>query len=267
MKTFTTRLIILFIILFSLSSCQQEKQNPLRIAITKEKPSKYVQNYSGWLKRYDPGIVWLNMYPMGIDSALKVLNSCDGLLVTGGEDVYPGLYGKAADTARCGTIDRYRDSLEIALINKGIVDKMPVFGICRGLQIINIDLGGTLYVDIPTDFDTTVVHRQKDWRNCFHPVVPEKGTLLYRLTGKEGGNVASNHHQGIEKKGKDLTVSARSYDSLPEAIEWADINNRGFLMAVQWHPERMDTTDAYSKPLAREFLEEAEEYREKSGMN
>ncbi|NOX85255.1 MAG: gamma-glutamyl-gamma-aminobutyrate hydrolase family protein [Chlorobi bacterium] len=258
MKTLITRTVALFIILVFLSSCCRESREPLKIAITKEKPAKYIANYSNWLKRYDPGVILINMYPLGIDSALKVLKTCDGLLVTGGEDVYPGLYGKAFDTVRCGTIDRYRDSLEISLINKAIADKLPVFGICRGLQIINIDLGGTLYVDIPSDFDTTVTHRQEDWRHCFHPVVPEKGTRLYSLTGSKPGNVASNHHQGIEKVGMDLTVSARSYDSLPEAIEWTDFNNRGFLMAVQWHPERMDTLDAYSKPLAEEFLEEAE---------
>ncbi len=255
-----TGLIIIFLILIS---CCRESQEPMKIAITKEKPAQYTQNYSNWLKRYDPGVVWVNMYPLGIDSALKVLKTCDGLLVTGGEDVYPGLYGKVYDTARCGTIDRYRDSLEIALIDQAIADKMPVFGICRGLQIINIDRGGSLYVDIPTDFDTTVIHRQEDWRNCFHPVIPEKGTRLIKLTGNKSGNVASNHHQGIEKTGRDLTVSAWSYDSLPEAIEWADFNGRGFLMAVQWHPERMDTLDAYSKPLAEKFLKEAEVFQKK----
>jgi len=263
MKTITTRSVTLFIILLILSSCSRESQEPIKIAITKEKPAQYTQNYSNWLKRYDPDVKWVNMYPLGIDSALKVLETCDGLLVTGGEDVYPGLYGKEDDTSRCGTIDRYRDSLEIALIDEAIKDKMPVFGICRGLQIINIDRGGTLYVDIPTDYDTTVTHRQKDWKNCFHPVVPEKGTELIKLTGNKPGKVASNHHQGIENVGKGLIVSARSYDSLPEAIEWADFNGRGFLMAVQWHPERMDTLDAYSKPLAEEFLKEAEVFQKK----
>ncbi len=261
MKTLITRTVTLFIILVFLSSCCGESREPLKIAITKEKPAKYIQNYSNWLKRYDPNVVWIDMYPLGIDSALKVLKTCDGLLVTGGEDVYPGLYGKESDTSRCGTIDRYRDSLEIALIDEAIADKMPVFGICRGLQIINIDRGGTLFVDIPTDFDTMVTHRQKDWKNCLHPVVPEKDTRLYQLTGDKQGSVASNHHQGIEKPGKDLVVSARSFDSLPEAIEWINFKNRGFLMAVQWHPERMDTLDAYSKTLAEEFLKEAKVFR------
>ena len=262
MKTFITRSVTLFIIVAFLASCCGKHQELLKIAITKEKPAKYVQNYSNWLKRYDQDVIWINMYPLGIDSALKVLKTCDGLLVTGGEDVYPGLYGKASDTSRCGTIDRYRDSLEIALIDQSVKNKKPVFGICRGLQIINIDRGGTLYVDIPTDFDTTVTHRQKDWRHCFHPVVPEKNTQLIRLTGSKPGNVASNHHQGIENVGKGLIVSARSYDSLPEAIEWADFSNHGFLMAVQWHPERMDTLDAFSLPLAKKFLHKAEVFHE-----
>jgi len=110
-----------------------------------------------------------------------------------------------------------------------------------------------------------VTHRIENSPGWMNPVFSNNTVIppdfSNRLQRNQQGSVASNHHQGIERLGKALVVSARSFDSLPEAIEWADFNNRGFLMAVQWHPERMDTLDAYSKPLAEEFLEEAEVFQ------
>ena len=202
------------------------------------------------------------MYPLGIDSALSLLKTCDGVLITGGEDVFPGVFGKIEDTARCGSIDRYRDSLEFALIDAAIANKMPLIGVCRGLQIINIALDGSLIIDIPSDYDTTVTHRQNDWINCYHPVhlIPE--SQLFEITQTMAGDVASNHHQGIDDLGKGLFISAYAADSLPEAIEWKNRGNKSFLMAVQWHPERMDTLDLLSAPIAKEFLREASIHQE-----
>ena len=256
--------LFVFVILFGVvfTSCQEESRQPLRIAISKEKPSKYTQNYAGWLKRFDAGIEWINVYPLGIDSAGKLLETCDGVLITGGEDVYPGYYNKAEDTIRCGTIDRYRDSLEIVMISTAINNKIPLIGVCRGLQIINVALDGSLIIDIPSDYGSTVNHRQEDWQNCFHPVFAVNDTKFYTISDGNEGDVASNHHQGIDILGNGLRISAYASDSLPEAIEWADPDEKGFLMAVQWHPERMDTLHHLSAPIAKEFLKEATIYQE-----
>lgn len=246
-------------ILFQGCSNGPEEEQIIRIAISKEYNAK---NYSNWLNRYHHNVQWFNMYPLGIDSALRLLESCDGLLVTGGEDVFPGVYGKLSDIPRCGAIDQYRDSLEFALIAATLEDNKPLFGVCRGEQILNISLGGTLYIDIPTDFDSAVIHRQKDWRNCFHPVQIKSNTLLHSLSGERSGDVTSNHHQGIEILGEGLQISAYADDGLPEAIEWKNPDGKGFLMAVQWHPERMDTLHPLSAPMAKEFLKEAALYQE-----
>lgn len=251
-------LLIIGAIVFQGCSNGPAKEQTIRIAISKEYNAK---NYSNWLKRYHNKVEWFNMYPLGIDSALRLLESCDGLLVSGGEDVFPGIYGKLSDTPRCGSIDQYRDSLEFALIVATLEDNKPLFGICRGEQILNISLGGTLHIDIPSDFDTTVIHRQKDWQNCFHPVQIKSNSLLQHLSGVASGGVTSNHHQGIEILGKGLLISAFADDGLPEAIEWKDPKGKGFLMAVQWHPERMDSLHPLSAPLAKKFLKEASLYQ------
>jgi len=249
-------------ILIILIGCQSGNKPAIRIAVSKEKSAKSIQNYSGWLERYNDNIEWFYMYPLGIDSALKLMETCDGVLITGGEDVFPGIYGKIEDTARCGSIDRYRDSLEFALIDAAIEYKMPLLGICRGLQIINVALDGSLIIDIPSDYDTAVTHRQDDWQNCFHAVVPVEATHFNVITDGRQGEVASNHHQGIDVLGEGLQISAYATDSLPEAIEWDIRGEKAFMMAVQWHPERMDTLHHLSAPIAKVFLEEANKFRD-----
>lgn len=255
---------IAFFLILSLlfGACTEQVKTPVRIAISKEKPTTSIQNYSGWLERYSDNIEWFNLYPLGIDSALKLMATCDGVLITGGEDVYPGFYGKLEDTARCGTFDLYRDSLEFAMINAAFKNNIPLIGVCRGLQIINVALHGTLIIDIPSDYNTTVNHQQQDWQNCFHNVILKDVTNLNVITEGMAGEVASNHHQGIAILGKKLQISAYANDSLPEAIEWAHRGEKAFLMAVQWHPERMDTLHHLSAPIAKTFLLEAEMYRD-----
>ena len=243
------------------SSCSTEKSKRIRIAISKEKSETSSTKYADWLLRHDSTVEYYYMYPLGIDSALKILRTCNGLLVTGGEDVFPGNYGKIDDTSRCGTFDLYRDSLEFALIELAIENDIPIFGVCRGEQILNISLGGTLYIDIPTDFDSTVTHRQPNWEIGYHPIRLVKNSALQKICRSTNhGDVVSSHHQGIEILGTGLQISAYSADNLPEAIEWSDTINHPYLMAVQWHPEAMDTLHPLSAPLAKKFLMEASKY-------
>jgi len=246
-----------FILFFTESCCTAQEQEPLKIAISKDLPPKYITTYSAWINRHESNVEFYNLYPMGLDSAMEVLKKCDGLLLTGGRDVFPAYYDNIDDTARCGSFDTYRDSLEFAAIEEALILKMPIVGICRGEQILNVSQGGSLYIDIPTDFDTSRIHRQKDWRNCYHDVFIVNTTSMATISGVQYGKVNSNHHQGIEILGKGLKISAYSADSLPEAIEWENRGEKGFLMAVQWHPERMDTLHLLSAPIAKEFLKEA----------
>ncbi len=162
-----TQNIILFFICILVLGCNSPKEDQILIAISKGKPAEHYGNYGKWLKIADPTIEWVDLYHISLDSALMTLDQCSGLLISGGPDVYPGRYGQADDTVRCGSIDYRRDTLEFILINKALAMGLPILGICRGEQIMNVVMGGSLYVDIPTDFDSVVLHRCKDEDSCF----------------------------------------------------------------------------------------------------
>jgi putative glutamine amidotransferase len=235
----------------------------MKIAVTKA-----TSNYINWLKKGDSTLIPLDMYPMNIDSALQGLDHCAGLLVTGGEDVQPEYYGKAGEKHLCTEMDPRRDTLEIALIKKALEMKMPVLGICRGEQILNVTLGGSLIVDIPAHFEQLpriyhIIHQCSDYLNCFHQVHVFPNTLLHSIAGCDTGFVNTNHHQAVEGLAPGLVCNARSYDGLAEGIEWEVSQNKSFLIGVQWHPERMDTSNALSGKLLKEFIKRSKEFKDK----
>lgn len=242
----------------SILSCSQPKDERLRIAV-----SKLSANYENWLLQSDSTLVITNMYPMGVDSAVLVLENYQGLLVTGGEDIFPDWYHMIDDTARCGEFDRYRDTLEIMLIRKAMEMNIPILGICRGHQIINVTLGGTLIVDIPEDIGSDVTHRcPEDPFNCFHEVMIVNETLLQEITGLTRGMVNTNHHQAVKDPAPGLRISAMSYEGLVEAIEWEDLESNPFMLGVQWHPERMEDYPELSRSIADRFISEVKIYSE-----
>jgi putative glutamine amidotransferase len=233
------------------ATCTLECQT--RIAVSKSSAS-----YEAWLRHADSKVVIVDMYPLGIESAMQILPSCSGLLLTGGEDVYPGIYGKLNELSHCEEIDRYRDSLEFTLIDKAVSLGIPVFGICRGEQILNVALGGTLYTDIPTDIDATVLHRcPPGSASCLHSVTIDPGSLLFRITGEKSGTVNSSHHQAVEKTGPGVKVTARAANGVIEAIEKEGTDHSPLIMGVQWHPERLEQNPGLSFPLAVFFLKQA----------
>ncbi len=249
--------VLLIVFIASLWSCQSATQpTTIKIAISKAIPEIDYQNYYRWLKSVDSTMVIFDMYHLELDSALKLLAECDGLLLTGGTDVYPGRFGKENDTSRILQPDFKRDTLEFALLSKAIELKMPVQGICRGLQLINVHFGGSLIIDIPSDMDTIIKHQLPDTYNCPHEVKISEGSLMHEITGTDKGITNSNHHQGIDILGKGLEGMATTQDGLIEAIGLKDIANSSYLFAVQWHPERMDYTSPLSGAIAKRFVEE-----------
>ncbi len=254
-------LLISFIIVLALSSCNCEREpDPIIIGISKALPEEYYGNYAKLMNTADTSILWVDFYHMPLDSALLLLDDCSGLLISGGPDVYPGRYEQGADTIKCGPIDYFRDTLEWSLITKAKELEMPILGVCRGLQIFNIYHGGSLYPDLPTDFDTTVVHRCKDIYNCNHSIRVMKESGLYKIAASGHGTVNSNHHQGIHRLGAGLAAIARTDDGLRESIEYEDRENMPFFMGVQWHPERMDIENPFSMPIAISFIQAAKVY-------
>jgi putative glutamine amidotransferase len=248
---------ILLIAALILVGCSKEQQRePLKIAISKAVPEASYIHYVNWLKTADSTVICQDMYHLSIDSALQIFGEFDGLLLTGGTDVYPGQYGKEKDTSRCWKPDFKRDTLELALIRAALEQQKPILGICRGLQILNVYLGGSLIIDLPTDLDTIVKHQCVDKNQCVHPVTLMEGMLLYEMAGETMGMVNSNHHQGIDRLSPHLTGLANTEDGLIEAIQWRNKNRSPFLMGVQWHPERMDFQNPLSGKIALRFLTE-----------
>ena len=248
---------LILLILLGLFSCQiNETPRQLKIAISKAVPEKSYQYYLKWIKSVDSTIICVDMYHAGFDSALKILHECDGLLLTGGEDVDPNYYGRKLDSIKCDLPNTYRDSLDMLLIEKALEQKIPIMGICRGLQILNVYFGGSLIFDIPSDFDTIVKHRYPKYKPSRHDVVINDGSLLHEITGVIKGNTNSNHHQGIEKLAPLLDGVAKTKDGLIEAIELKDNTGEPFLLGVQWHPEHMDYDNPLSGNIARRFLSE-----------
>ncbi|MCF8301714.1 MAG: gamma-glutamyl-gamma-aminobutyrate hydrolase family protein [Bacteroidales bacterium] len=259
-RTFNILTVILLLIV---SACQQQTaREVLQIAISKAGPGEHYQYYGKFLKRADSTIITRNMSTLSLDSAINALKASDGLLVTGGPDVYPGWYGQEKDTAKCGSFNRRRDTLELSLIKTALKEGIPILGICRGEQILNVHLGGTLLIDIPTDFGKQVLHRTPEGPTN-HLVRTTEDSHLISITHDPSEEVNSNHHQAVDMLAPSLKVGAYSPDSLIEAIEWKQPKGHPFLLGVQWHPERLPEDNTFSTCIARAFVEAVESYSNK----
>jgi len=254
-------LIALLLSAFALSSCTNEvsQQKPLVIALTKERKIEG-KKYGQWLHRQDSNLRFMYLAEVAIEHLADSIAIADGILFTGGADIHPGHYGKAYDTVRCGAIDTIRDRYELETFRLASALNLPVLGICRGLQMMNVAMGGTLFVDLPQDKGTGELHRvgSEDWSE--HPVTLIPGSRLASLVSKPIVVVASNHHQGIEQLAPGLSVAATSPDMLIEAIE-SEKDSKQWMMAVQWHPEWMAHDDPLSNEIGKAFLREAAAFR------
>jgi putative glutamine amidotransferase len=168
---------------------------------------------------------------------------CDGVLMTGGDDIDPKLYAprlpKAlADTS--GAHDPKRDLWEKLLIDEVFRQRKPLFGICRGHQMLNVALGGTLVVDIPSQVPNPLNHNQMARKTePVHSVSIAAGTLLAKVVGKATLGVNSTHHQAVGRVADPLKVVAQSTDGVIEALELKDPGRLPYLLTVQFHPERL----------------------------
>ena len=180
--------------------------------------------------------------------AAQIVETCDGFLFTGGQDVTPELYGVKDDTI---VPSPERDKLETLVLSKALQSDKAILGICRGLQFINVFLGGTLWQDLPSQHPSDIVHRQgKPYGVPTHKVMLSGD--LKTLLGKEILDVNTLHHQAVKDLSGDLTPMAVAPDGL---IEAARMVNKRFVWAVQWHPEYMFKTDPDSLALFSCFLE------------
>lgn len=163
----------------------------------------------------------------------NILDGLDGIVMTGGEDVHPNFYGESP-IEQLGKVDSVRDVYDLMLIKMAADRNIPMLGICRGEQLINVAFGGSLYQDIPSQHPSEIKHRQEASREIgTHDVSVVSGTKLSQLIGNGTSSVNSFHHQAVKKVAPRFIVSAWAIDSIVEAIEAIDRN----IIAVQWHPE------------------------------
>lgn len=184
-----------------------------------------------------------------LSKARSIWERLDGILISGGNDVDPRLYGERI-SARCGFLDDVRDAYELAAVRFAREHRIPLLGICRGIQIFNVAAGGSLYQDLPSVGFPLHTIMAKKRNEGTHTVRLEEDGLLARLLGKKEIWVNSFHHQAVRQPGKEITVLAESEEGVIEAVA---LGRESFAVAVQWHPEMM-FDDADQLKIAGAFV-------------
>lgn len=204
------------------------------------------------------GLIPLIVPPLSSpDAASAVLDSVAGLVLTGGEDVDPARYGEKRHE-KVRSISAARDATEAALIKEARERGTPVLAICRGIQILNVALGGTLVQDIPSQCETDIAHDGESARDSrTHEILVEPRSLIARAIGTEHRMVNSFHHQSVKRVADGMRVTARSPDGIIEGLESTDED--WWVMAVQWHPEEMtDSAEPWDRGLFKAFARKLE---------
>lgn len=197
---------------------------------------------------YHGGKVVLLPHRIDKEYIKEISSLLSGLLITGGGDIHPRFYGEN-EKEELKRVDERRDMFEIQLIKEFFKKKKPVLGICRGMQILNVCFGGTLYQEIKRI--TKLSHWQKTpGIEFFHSIRIDKNTKLYEIFETENLNVNSFHHQAVRDLAKEFIVSAKAEDGVIEAIEHKE---HPFMIGVQFHPEYMYRIHPFSK-LFKSFV-------------
>jgi putative glutamine amidotransferase len=211
--------------------------------------SKYA-NYEKWIAA-EPDVEVIKL-GAGLNNA-KDAERCDGIILSGGEDIHPRYYNKPEYKEYCHEIDEARDEFEFKVLDEVEKHQLPLLGICRGLQVANVYYKGTLVPDIPS-FGKYNHSRYTD-KDRYHTIDVDINSDLYRITGMEKGEINSAHHQSADLIGKGLVVNSFSSDGIIEGIERQKNDGKPFFQLVQWHPERMsDLNNPFSKKIKEAFI-------------
>jgi putative glutamine amidotransferase len=205
------------------------------------------------------GLIPVVLPPLDPAHAERVLDAVSGLVLTGGEDVAPWRYGEQPHAA-LGKVNEARDAWEVAAIDAARARALPTLAICRGIQVLNVALGGTLVQDIPSQCPSGVAHARPDARGLrTHEVLIDGETRLAQMLGEERLTVNSSHHQSVARLARGLRVTARAPDGIVEGAEWE--GDDWWAVAVQWHPEELiETPEEWDRRLFAGFAREASSY-------
>lgn len=204
------------------------------------------------------------LIPITTDSItlLGIIDRLDGLILTGGEDIHPSYYGELP-IEQLGKVDSLRDAYDLKLIRMTYRKSLPMLGICRGEQLINVAFGGTLYQDIPTQHPDTIVHHQQKEPSSVptHIVNALPNSVVAKVAGSTQLFTNSHHHQAVKHVAPGFKITAWAKDSIPEAIE----NIQGHpVWGVQFHPEALTVAgDTTAAKFFHFFIKEAEAYKQR----
>ena len=245
------------LILVFLLSCSANEQKKTIIL------SKASTNYVNWLT--DPNFNIVNAYDCkNLDSLILL---ADGIVLTGGEDINPLMYGDSSNLLLCEAMDFRRDTIEKKLFDFALSAQIPFIGICRGMQMMNVAHGGTLYGDIPSELGDEVIHRNNgevmhdilvkcynlDYTKMIFPQRPPMTPPTCIVTDTVF-TVNSWHHQGLKDIAEGILVIAESSDGLPEAVVM-EKSLHPFMIAVQFHPERLGADNGIHKNMRKNFFD------------
>ena len=206
------------------------------------------------------GIPILIPYVKNTDIYNDFIELCDGIFITGGADIDPHRYGESKKNT-CGAIQRLRDETELYVLCEALCRNKPILAVCRGTQLLNVYLGGTLYQDIPTEYPSKINHVQDEGRfEPSHSVKIADGSPLSKLVGKDVMTANSFHHQAIKNVGKDLVPMAYAEDGIIEAVY---LPSKAYVRGYQWHPERIFDTDTDNRKIFLDFINACNKEREK----
>lgn len=203
------------------------------------------------------------LLPLLSDTAIldSLLAMVDGLVITGGQDVYPSHYKELPHPLLGGTAPE-RDACELHLLRSAYNDHKPIFGICRGMQLLNVAFGGSLYQDLSLHKSQTSINHSQDADPdaASHSVALTPGSKLQEILGKNSISTNSFHHQAVKELAPGFAISAKSPDDVIESIERINPDS-SWLLGVQWHPEAMPLSDPETTKLFNAFITEASQYR------
>jgi putative glutamine amidotransferase len=200
----------------------------------------------------EAGLVPLVVPPVSEREVAEILTTVAGVVLTGGEDVDPAEYGAVA-ASQTEAPHAARDACELAMTRLAHERRVPTLAICRGIQVANVALGGTLVQDIETECPTALAHERSDQRNArVHDVRVESSSALAKALGADRLTVNSSHHQALARVAEGLRVTARAPDTIIEGAEW--VADDWWMLGVQWHPEELiRTPESWDRALFSAF--------------
>ncbi len=227
-------------------------------------PTSAFQNFKrqGCVNTYTTSIEKVNALPLIIpyvenynsDTILSYVSKIDALLIPGGMDIDPSLYGELRKE-ECQKSNKEYDQFSLTLIKEALLQKKPILGICKGCQLLNIALNGSLFQDQKYDLRESKEYNHSDLNHIdspSHKIIINKTSKLNKIFNKQVLSVNSLHHQSINQVGNSLNLAALSLDGLVEAIEHENPNY--FCIGVQWHPETMFMREDSMRPLFESFV-------------